>query len=70
VVVVTARHSEEDDEHPGLAFMPNSPWSNQLVSGDTGTSKIPEFKRIKAEVSATDKDVDTISELVERIRAD
>ena len=68
--MVTARHSEEDDEHPGLAFMPNSPWSNQLVSGDTGTSKIPEFKRIKAEVSATDKDVDTISELVERIRAD
>ncbi len=70
MVVVTARQSEEDEEHPGLAFMPNSPWSNQLVSGDTGTSKIPEFKRIKAEVSATDKDVETISELVERIRAD
>ncbi len=70
MVVVTARLSEEDEEHPGLAFMPNSPWSNQLVSEDTGTSKIPEFKRIKAEVSATDKDVDTISELVERIRAD
>ena len=50
--------------------MPNSPWSNQLVSGDTGTSKIPEFKRIRAEVSATDKEVDTISDLVERIRAD
>ena len=70
VVVVTARLSGEDEEHPGLAFMPNSPWSNQLVSGDTGTSKIPEFKRIRAEVSATDKEVDTISDLVERIRAD
>ncbi len=69
-VVVTARLSEEDEEHPGLAFMPNSPWSNQLVSGDAGTSKIPEFKRIRAEVSATDKEVDTISELVEKIRAD
>ena len=70
MVVVTAKLSGEDEEHPGLAFMPNSPWSNQLVSGDTGTSKIPEFKRIRAEVSATDKEVDTISELVERIRAD
>ncbi len=69
-VVVTAKLSEEDEEHPGLAFMPNSPWSNQLVSGDTGTSKIPEFKRIRAKVSATDKEVDTISDLVERIRAD
>lgn len=70
MVVVKARLSDEDEEHPGLAFMPNSPWSNQLVSGDTGTSKIPEFKRIRAEVSATDKEVDTISDLVERIRAD
>lgn len=70
MVVVTAKLSGEDEEHPGLAFMPNSPWSNQLVSGDTGTSKIPEFKRIRAEVSATDKEVDTISDLVERIRAD
>ena len=69
-VVVTAKLSEEDEEQPGLAFMPNSPWSNQLVSGDTGTSKIPEFKRIRAKVSATDKEVDTISDLVERIRAD
>ncbi|MHC1594206.1 MAG: molybdopterin dinucleotide binding domain-containing protein [Methanotrichaceae archaeon] len=70
MVVVKARLSDEDEEHPGLAFMPNSPWSNQLVSGDTGTSKIPEFKRIRAEVSATDKEVETISDLVERIRAD
>lgn len=70
MVVVKARLSDEDEEHPGLAFMPNSPWSNQLVSGDTGTSKIPEFKRIRAEVSSTDKEVDTISDLVERIRAD
>lgn len=70
MVVVTAKLSGEDEEHPGLAFMPNSPWSNQLVSGDTGTSKIPEFKRIRAEVSSTDKEVDTISDLVERIRAD
>jgi len=65
-VVVTAKLSDDDEEHPGLAFMPNSPWSNQLVSGDTGTSKIPEFKRIRAEVSATDKEVETISELLDR----
>ena len=32
--VVVAARTSEDDAHPGLAFMYNSPWSNQLVSDD------------------------------------
>ncbi len=32
--VVVAVKASEDDPHPGLAFMVNSPWSNQLVRDD------------------------------------
>ena len=42
-IVVVAKASE-DDPHPGLAFMVNSPWSNQLVRDDV-------CARISAQVS-------------------
>ena len=68
-VVVVAKLSEEEESHSGLAFMPNSPWSNQLISEDVGTSKIPDFKNITAKVSAFEGEVTALSTLAERMKA-
>ncbi len=67
-VVVSARLSE--DTHPGLAFMPNSPWSNQLVSDATCEAGIPGFKGIKAAVQPAEASaaVTDISEILSRIK--
>lgn len=61
-VVVVAKISE--DAHPGLAFMPNSPWSNRLVLAETDDSRIPDFKNISATISATDDGVPTVEDLI------
>ena len=42
--VVVAAKTSEDDPHPGLAFMVNSPWSNQLVRDDVCMASIPGSK--------------------------
>lgn len=69
-VVVSARASE-DDPHQGLAFMYNSPWSNQLVSDRAEGGSIPCFKSIRARVSAAQgsEAVTEISELYSRMKA-
>jgi len=48
--VVEVRETKRE-EPGGIAFMVNSPWSNALVSGETGGKGIPEFKDIKAKIS-------------------
>lgn len=60
-VVVRAVESEEEEEHNGIGYMLNSPWSNMLVSPETNSTGIPDFKKIKATVSFTDeKDVKVV----------
>ena len=66
--VVVAVKTSEDDPHPGLAFMVNSPWSNQLVSDDVCTTSIPGFKRISAQISPSGENVTQISELFQKMR--
>ena len=65
-VVVSARLSE--DSHPGLAFMRNSPWSNQLVSDATCEAGIPGFRGIKASVQPAEAAVTDISEILTRMK--
>jgi formylmethanofuran dehydrogenase subunit D len=67
-VVVTARLSD-DEPHPGLAFMIDSPWSNQLVGDPVDETGIPEFKNISAMVDPTEEQVTEMKELLEMIRA-
>jgi len=67
-VVVKAKLSEEEDSHSGIAFMPNSPWSNQIVSGDTGGSGIPDFKKVVANVSSAEGDVISLKGLAEQMK--
>ena len=67
--IVAAAKASEDDPHPGLAFMTNSLWSNQLVRDDICETSIPGFKRIEAMVSPTEEAITQIIELLQRMRA-
>jgi formylmethanofuran dehydrogenase subunit D len=67
--IVAAAKASEDEPHPGLAFMTNSPWSNQLVRDDICETSIPGFKRIEAMVSPTEEAITQITELLQRMRA-
>ncbi|GFO96103.1 molybdopterin dinucleotide-binding region [groundwater metagenome] len=58
-VVVEVRESKRD-EPGGIAFMVNSPWSNALVSDETGGKGIPEFKNITARISLTKDELTAI----------
>ncbi len=62
-VVVEVKETKRE-EPGGLAFMVNSPWSNALVSGDTGGKGIPEFKNINAKVSLVKDEVTTLESLI------
>ena len=69
--IVVAAKTSEDDMHPGLAFMYNSPWSNQLVSDVAPDCSIPGNKRIKATLSTTEENMNItpISELQARMQS-
>ena len=51
-VVVRVENSGYDASHQGIAYMPNSPWSNVLVSADTGGRGVPRYKNIEVMVSS------------------
>jgi formylmethanofuran dehydrogenase subunit D len=67
--IVVAVKASEDDPHPGLAFIVNSPWSNQLIRDDVCETSIPGSKRISAQVSPSGENVTQISELFQRMKA-
>jgi len=62
-IVVELRETKRN-EPGGVAFMVNSPWSNSLVSGETGGKGIPEFKNITARISLTKDNVTPIESLM------
>lgn len=62
-IVVELRESKRE-EPGGLAFMVNSPWSNALVSDETGGKGIPEFKNITARISLTKDEITKIESLI------
>lgn len=51
-VVVRAEESGYETSHRGVAYMPNSPWSNILVSDETGGTGVPKFKDISVTVTS------------------
>ncbi|AKB77898.1 Formylmethanofuran dehydrogenase subunit D [Methanosarcina horonobensis HB-1 = JCM 15518] len=51
-IVVKAEESEYETSHKGIAYMPNSPWSNILVSDETGGTGVPKFKDISVTVTS------------------
>lgn len=66
-VVVEVMESKRD-EPGGVAFMVNSPWSNVLVSGETGGRGIPEFKYITAKISLVKEEITSLESLMEYFR--
>jgi formylmethanofuran dehydrogenase subunit D len=56
-VVVRAILSKEDEEHAGIGYMLNGPWSNMLVSPKTNGTGVPDFKNIRAMISSTREEV-------------
>jgi formylmethanofuran dehydrogenase subunit D len=67
--VIVAVRTSEDDPHPGIAFMTNSPWSNQLVRDDVCETSIPGFKSINARVTPSGDELTKIDDLLKRMRA-
>ncbi len=65
-VVVVAKISEEP--HPGIAFMPRSPWSASLLPAEVGEGGLLQLKRFRARASPAGEAVTTIEEIGERIR--
>ena len=51
-IVVKAEESGDETPHRGTAYMPKSPWSNMLVSDETGGTGVPKFKDISATVTS------------------
>ncbi len=51
-VVVKAMESGYETPHKGIAYMPKSPWSNMLISDETGGTGVPKFKDISVTVSS------------------
>jgi formylmethanofuran dehydrogenase subunit D len=62
-VVVEVKESKKN-EPGGLAFMINSPWSNSLISGETGGKGIPEFKHITAKISLSKEEITPITDII------
>ncbi len=67
--IIVAARTSEDEPHPGLAFMYNSPWSNQLVSDNVCDGSIPGFKSIKATLFTSEADITQIAELQARMQS-
>ena len=51
-VIVTAKASDYEEAHEGVAYMVNSPWSNALISDDTDGTGVPKFKNFEATVTS------------------
>lgn len=66
-IVVEVKESKRE-EPGGTAFMINSPWSNALVSEDTGGKGIPEFKNFTAKISLAKEEVTTLGNLIKTFR--
>ncbi len=66
--IIVAAKASEDDPHPGLAFMTNSPWSNHLVRDDVCDTSIPGFKSITAKVTPSAEEITKIGDLLERMK--
>jgi formylmethanofuran dehydrogenase subunit D len=60
--VVVVANLSVDDAHPGLAFMVQSPWSNQIMGEDACQEGAP-----RAKISPTEDQVTGISEIFNRI---
>ncbi len=48
----------------GIVFMPHGPWACMVLNGDTHGTGMPDLKGIPVDVSATDKNIPTVKEIL------
>jgi formylmethanofuran dehydrogenase subunit D len=62
VVKCTSADIEKD-----MGFMPYGPWANLLIGGDTQCTGMPDSKGVEAEVRKTDKSIDKVDNIMQKI---
>jgi formylmethanofuran dehydrogenase subunit D len=63
-VVVKCQKSDIEET---MGFMPYGPWANFLIGGDTQSTGMPDSKGMEAEIKKTDKDVEKVNDLLNKI---
>jgi formylmethanofuran dehydrogenase subunit D len=66
--IVVEVHESKRNEPGGIAFMVNSPWSNSLISDQTGGKGIPEFKTINARISLSKEGITPLEKLITQFK--
>lgn len=61
-IIVSAKKS--DKTTPGTAMMPNSIYSNVLVSDQTDDTGIPSYKNITANIMKTNQEISSIEDIL------
>jgi formylmethanofuran dehydrogenase subunit D len=64
VTVVRCKTSTIDEN---MGFMPYGPWANLLIGSDTQSTGMPDSKGIEADIAETDKGVESVDDIVNRI---
>ena len=52
----------------GIAFMPYGPWVSMIIGNDTQGTGMPDTRGVEAEISTTDKQAPTVTEIVKIIK--
>ncbi len=55
------------DIEENMGFMPYGPWANLLIGSDTQGTGMPDSKGVEADVKKTDKDIESVDDILGRI---
>lgn len=58
---------QKSDVEENMGFMPYGPWANLLIGSDTQGTGMPDSKGVEAEIVKTNKAVESVDELLNRI---
>jgi len=66
---VTVRWAADKGLDSGMVFFPYGPWANQVYASSTGSTGMPIMKGIPAKIEPSKEKVNTIEEIVEKLRS-
>lgn len=58
---------QKSDIEANMGFMPYGPWANLLIGSDTQSTGMPDSKGVEAEISKTEKKVESVDDLLSRV---
>ena len=65
---VTVHWAPDKGLDSGTVFFPYGPWANQVCASSTSSTGMPLMKGIPAQVEASKEEVNTLEEIVEKLR--